>query len=899
MQNFLKCLLCFLLIAAVKPMASAQNGCLHNPTAEQIKHLTQTREARQNYDPHANAADNSPGIDWVPIQFHECVPTVGSLPTLYYGDYFDPRIADLNALFKPLNIQFYECAPVHVFPSPTLHSFDVTEEPLLSAYDVPNVINIYYFANVTNGNVSYCGYSYLPPSVDRIIMNKSCIGSGTKEIFLHEMGHYLSLYHTHGKSNTVRTDELVNGSNCSTAGDDVCDTPADPQLFNSGFLTNCIYTGTMLDANGDQYQPDPRNYMSYSNVNCQDAFSPQQMNRMAYAVQYDRAYLTGCPHPNNCEVAITTLPYTFDFETGMENWSNIWIEPEFMVPMIIGSGPTPTPNSGPDAAFSGNNYLFLEGTPPSSNYTAQVAVIRSPCLDLRAYAAPKMSFRYHAYGSQMIDVLAQASTDGGISWYEFPESLLYYSAAGNQGNQWNTVICDLTAFKSFPSIQVRIGADTWRLNAEDDFAIDYIQFYNDNTTTCQLAVIPVVENVNCNGNSDGEVNLQVTGNSGIPTYIWSNGATTASIEQLAQGTYTVTVTDAIGCTASAVATVTQPAILQVASAVTNVSIPGQSTGAIAVTATGGTPPYYYFWNNNATTQTITGLAAGTYTVTVIDSRDCPATATATVTQPTVVCSSYYGSFPYTNSLESGFDIFERVLGYQTNWVRRQNNTPNPNTGPSSAHHGNFYAHLNSTNFAMTAVLRTKHCLNLTAVTNPVIEFYYHMFGANMGTLYVEVSTDNEATWTTAWSLSGNQGNQWTKASVNLQPYNTGATKIRFRGVTGIQTSDMAIDALYIGSAGVNQFAPFVSINPTVADQALRQDKLYPNPTEGLFTFETEASQPFESVEVYDQTGKIVWQSEVASTVYQIDLTQRPVGVYYVRGRSGKEVIINKLLILRK
>jgi hypothetical protein len=264
-----------------------------------------------------------------------------------------------------------------------------------------------------------------------------------------------------------------------------------------------------------------------------------------------------------------------------------------------------------------------------------------------------------------------------------------------------------------------------------------------------------------------------------------------------------------------------------------------------------------------------------------------------VTQPTVTCSSYYSNFPWSGSLESDFGIFERVSGYQTNWVRRQNATPNQQTGPDNAYHGNYYTHINANNNQMTAVLRTKDCLNLTAVTNPVLEFYYHMYGSQMGTLYVEISTNNGTSWTTAWSLSGNQGNQWVKASVNLQPYNTGATRIRFRGVTAGMKSDMAIDALYIGPTGSNQYAPLFQETEGISTT----DLLYPNPSTGIFTFET-PGRVNASVEVLNQSGMVIWRAGKDDSKHQIDLSNQPVGCYFLRYKTAEKTAVKKLMINR-
>jgi hypothetical protein len=793
---------------------------------------------------------------------------------------------ELNNLFQPYNIQFYECDALNLVADDVLFNFNgTTEETLLTSIETPNVLNVYFFNTVTvNGN-PLCGYSYLPPSADRVIISKNC--NLDERILLHEIGHYFSLYHTHGKSNSVLTDELVNGSNCATAGDDVCDTPAEPNL--NGYIVNCTYIGGPSDANGQQFQPDPTNLMSYAPIDCRTQFTTGQLDRMAYSVLNDRAYLVGCPHPNDCENQITLLPKTFDFETGFEDWANVrnWDNSSITIPFVVGSGATPTPNTGPDAAWSGNQYLYVEASvnPTSGRY----AILRSPCFDLHGYAAPKMSFRYHSFGTSMYEIVAQVSTDGGYNWFELPQSLLYYVSPANLGNSWQYIECDLTAFNTAYNVQVRIAC-SMDAGEEGDFAVDDVRFY-DATGGCALAVSPSIQDVNCQGNNDGQIYLGIAGSTGALTYSWSTGSTDNHLENLAPGTYVVTVTDALGCVGSAQATVQEPFALASTLTTTNVSIPGQSTGSISASTVGGTAPYYYSWSNGATTSSISGLAAGTYSVTIIDARDCQLVKSATVTQPTVTCSSYYNSFPWNGGLESNFGIFERVLGYPTNWVRRKNSTPNQQTGPDAAYQGDYYAHINSNNNQLTAVIRTKDCLDLTAVSNPVIEFYYHMFGSQMGTLYVEVSTDDGATWSTAWSLSGNQGNQWTKASVNLQPYNTGATRIRFRGVTGGLKSDMAIDALYIGSLGNNQNLPFSAATQDITTT----DLLYPNPSNGVFQFETNG-ETCQVAEVLDAQGAVVWRAQAADVKYRIDLSQQPSGIYFLRYQTDTRAEVKKLMM---
>jgi gliding motility-associated-like protein len=142
-------------------------------------------------------------------------------------------------------------------------------------------------------------------------------------------------------------------------------------------------------------------------------------------------------------------------------------------------------------------------------------------------------------------------------------------------------------------------------------------------------------NVNCFGDNNGSVNLNVNGGTGPYTYNWTNGATTEDISNLPAGTYTVTVTDSRGCTSFSSVTITQPSGALAASVSSNQSVScfGGSNGTAAATASGGTSPYNYTWSNGAVTQNITGLTAGSYTVTVTDENGCMSLSSVQVTQP--------------------------------------------------------------------------------------------------------------------------------------------------------------------------------------------------------------------------------------------------------------------------
>lgn len=117
------------------------------------------------------------------------------------------------------------------------------------------------------------------------------------------------------------------------------------------------------------------------------------------------------------------------------------------------------------------------------------------------------------------------------------------------------------------------------------------------------------------------------------TYAWSNAGNTATISNIGAGTYTVSVTDANGCSTTATATVTaNSGNLTLSTSATNATC-GAATGSATVTPTGGTTPYTYAWSNAGNTATITALLVGTYDVTVTDANGCSATASASVTDP--------------------------------------------------------------------------------------------------------------------------------------------------------------------------------------------------------------------------------------------------------------------------
>jgi len=176
-----------------------------------------------------------------------------------------------------------------------------------------------------------------------------------------------------------------------------------------------------------------------------------------------------------------------------------------------------------------------------------------------------------------------------------------------------------------------IAAGTYQYTVTDSLqckstgSIEITQITND------LLLANQVTNVNCNGQNTGAINLTVTGGTLPYTYTWSNGSTSEDITNLSAGSYSATVTDANGCSQQFATTITEPSNPISASAVTkDADCLTGIQGSISVDVEGGTTPYNFVWAHGGTTQNVSGLLPGNYTVQLIDVMGCELTKAFTI-----------------------------------------------------------------------------------------------------------------------------------------------------------------------------------------------------------------------------------------------------------------------------
>lgn len=157
-------------------------------------------------------------------------------------------------------------------------------------------------------------------------------------------------------------------------------------------------------------------------------------------------------------------------------------------------------------------------------------------------------------------------------------------------------------------------------------------------------------NVSCHDGSDGSATVGVTNGTPPVIYLWSNGATTATISNLPAGTYTVTATDGGNNTGTHTVIITHPALLVANVSGTDETSAFANNGSASSNPYGGTSPFTYHWSTGAATATINGLDSDIYTVTVTDSKGCTATGSVLINISGTALSycSALGNFPWVD-----------------------------------------------------------------------------------------------------------------------------------------------------------------------------------------------------------------------------------------------------------
>jgi hypothetical protein len=432
----------------------------------------------------------------------------------------------------------------------------------------------------------------------------------------------------------------------------------------------------------------------------------------------------------------------------------------------VNFGPTGSVDTGPDDDVSGGGgYIYTESSAPFG--AGDQGILRTQCIDLTTAINPEVAFSYHMYGGS-IDFLDLNVIAGGTS-----TNLVNFDGQQQFDNPdpWLDTVVDLTAYTG----------QVIRLEWVGQILLDTITgfTFNGDNALDEIAITDPLPN-------DGGV-ISVDAPSSACD-LTASEIVSVTIENF--GTTDLTAFD-VAYTVNGGAPVVE------------------NVGALFIPV-GGTGSYTFATGADLSVD-------GSYTIqaytNIIADGNVSNDSSSIVVENLIAT----GVFPYVETFDAATNCGDAAFaclpdgdcvgaipgGWTQNvgdddidWSSTDLATPSGGTGPSADHTSGsgYYLFLEGSGGCNDQVgIVTSPCFDLSAVTCPQANFWYHMWGDDMGTLTLEINAGSG--WDTLWSLSGDQGDQWLEASVSLAAYAGLGAQFRFTGRTGLIgfETDMGID----------------------------------------------------------------------------------------------------------
>ena len=455
------------------------------------------------------------------------------------------------------------------------------------AWNTSDYLNI-WVCNLASGLLGFATFPGGNSSTDGVVCDYAYFGNtGTAtspydlgRTATHEVGHWLNLYHIWGDS--------------YCGNDYVSDTPKHEES-NYGcpsypHASSCSGTGST----GEMFM----NYMDYTNDACMFMFSSGQKNRMRATLNGSRSSLLSSL---GCQVVyppIILSSTTTNLSCNLANDGSINLS------AIGGVSPLSyawsNGSTTQDILNLSSGYYNVTVTDAVGQTESSTFYISEPSPIIITYTVNSTSQTGFSDGSIFTTV------SGGTAPYSF-------SWQGPNGYSAST-----------QDIQNLIAGTYFFYVIDDNGCSELFSIVVGEGQLTPLQVNAVTSDIDCFGNNNGSIDLTVSDGATPYSFIWNNGAITEDLSNLAAGTYTVVVTDAAGQSFTSSYTIIEPSEITATYTVTNVTTSGGNDGAIDLIASGGVAPYLYYWSTSPTqtTEDISNLIAGTYTVWIVDVNNC-------------------------------------------------------------------------------------------------------------------------------------------------------------------------------------------------------------------------------------------------------------------------------------
>tara|TARA_B100001109_G_scaffold255500_1_gene258824 strand:+ start:23858 stop:26680 length:2823 start_codon:yes stop_codon:yes gene_type:complete len=745
------------------------------------------------------------------------------------------------------------------------------------------------------------GYAYFPganQNIDGTVIMNTCFGTtGTVNSFnnrnrtlVHEIGHGFNLYHTfEGDASGTTCPSTTNGCG-SGVGDCVADT--DPHIRAA---SNCP-TGTN-SCTGNSIDGVTSNFMNYSSQTCAVNFTSGQSSRMRAAILASRPSLItslGAVAPSGSSLtSASCIPITSNTNNGFGfglyefNFSDV--------------------------------HVVSDGTVDEGGYVDQTNHQLISVIEGGTYP---MSINTGSANNEDIEVYIDYNNDG-----DFLDAGEVVMTSSNSLTHADTIHIPASGATTNTPLRLRVISD-WHSNTITGSCYnptygqteDYALYIAASSSPLSLSISLI--DISCKGAADGTAVVTASGGETPYTYLWSSGQTTASINNLVEGHYLVTVTDNNGDFDTLSTFINEPEELKSQIImVNNISAVGATDAELVAWSRGGTQPINYLWDDasSQTTRKATSLSAGTYTVTLSDANGCTDVSSLTIglgacpssITPTNLKAKYLSSTSALIDWEevNGTNVYYLIRykeaganAWQTLFTTAADslavNGLNPNTSYLYIVKTNCNGIWSDQAFSSFKTLNND-CANPSGVTEQWIltdQAKLKWNAANHTSKYeIRYRDSSQMNWNNIF-INANFDYYWLSSLTSRTTYEWQIRSYcRFDEATAQRWSN----SHYFTTKGSVQNSPnFRTISNEInKNQAVLDIHIYPNPTSGQFVLDLGRMYENIAVKILDLSGRLINEeiiNEKSSITINPDISES--GVYLVKITTPESRIVKQLVI---